>query len=495
MMNVDKIWEELKAQTTLRHTGIIDVERLMRNKCRKKKEKSAVNSLKITGRNCYKVWTSNPAGEKENDNSLRRSHEVYTDFEWGELERDNSKAPYLYDSDDDDNEPDHEIMKNEVDSPDRNVGNELGTTRLWNIGRIASAMQSCNVIDRTKALEILHQLVRDIEAQLPLVQEMNFPPPFNVDRISLTHRSTAMVSDLASYSYQSQWSHQWQKTHTSLSECMKNENQFKQDLLAEDSFESLESKKLREKLQTLLDKCGSVIFRRFNDESERCRELSLGCSIVIALHAVDFGKHIPFLMSALLSRFPTAVYDEDLQIFVHDMKRHEEYKRGIAVERQDKESLLNGVECLQVVEKSEELRLLLCGMISSVIRGAIGRGCMSILNPYFVDIILALHSLLRDPFPLVKIEASSILVQLMRIPQWEMCSKRFSTGLARAAIPNLRHRNSNVRLASLDLFEASVCVPDREKLRGAGSEAITDLVGFREENVRAETIQSCLSTR
>jgi len=247
--------------------------------------------------------------------------------------------------------------------------------------------------------------------------------------------------------------------------------------------ETLDLKESRRKLQTLLDKCGSIIFCRFNDESERCRELSLRCSSVLARGASDFGKHIPFLMSAILARFPAIIYDEDLQIFVHDMKRHEEYKRGIAVERQDKENLLSGVECLQVVEKSEELRLLLCKLISSLFRGSIRRGSISMLNPYLIDIVLALHSLSRDPFSLVKIEASSILVQLMRVPQWEMCSKHFSIGLARAAIPNLRHRNSNVRLASVILFEACVCVPDREKMKGAGSEAIIDLVGFREENV------------
>ena len=38
-------------------------------------------------------------------------------------------------------------------------------------------------------------------------------------------------------------------------------------------------------------------------------------------------------------------------------------------------------------------------------------------------------------------------------------------------------------IAALDLFEASVCVPDRAKVKGAGTAALTDLVGFREENV------------
>ena len=40
----------------------------------------------------------------------------------------------------------------------------------------------------------------------------------------------------------------------------------------------------------------------------------------------------------------------------------------------------------------------------------------------------------------------------------------------------------------MDLFEASVCVPDRAKLKGAGTQAISDLVGFRAENVSASEV-------
>ena len=59
----------------------------------------------------------------------------------------------------------------------------------------------------------------------------------------------------------------------------------------------------------------------------------------------------------------------------------------------------------------------------------------------------------------------------------------FATAVARQTILNLRHRNAKVRLASLSLFEAACGVPNRAKVKGAGTEAINDIVGFKEENI------------
>lgn len=109
---------------------------------------------------------------------------------------------------------------------------------------------------------------------------------------------------------------------------------------------------------------------------------------------------------------------------------------------------------------------------------------MGISNLYFSDKIFALQSHLKDPYPDLKVEVSNLLVQILRIPEWENGAKLYALGLARAYIFNLRHKNAKVRVASLGLFEASVCVSNREKMKGAGTDAIVDLVGFREENVR-----------
>ena len=147
--------------------------------------------------------------------------------------------------------------------------------------------------------------------------------------------------------------------------------------------------------------------------------------------------------------------------------------------RQDKSALVHNAATITVVEPSEEVRLLLCSLISALLKAGVGYGTLSCLNPYFSDLILILQSQLRDPYPVLKCQASLLLVNLVRVPQWEQGAMVFATALARASITNLRSRNAKVRVASLSLFEAAVGVPNRAKVRGAGTEAIADIVGFR----------------
>lgn len=116
-------------------------------------------------------------------------------------------------------------------------------------------------------------------------------------------------------------------------------------------------------------------------------------------------------------------------------------------------------------------------------RGTLAGGAERTLDAYYADIIFAVQTGLRDPFPDLRVDACTLLVQLLRIPHWEQGSKYFATGLARSALLGCRHRNTNVAIAAIALFEASVSVPDRAKKKGAGTAAINDLVGFREENV------------
>lgn len=44
-------------------------------------------------------------------------------------------------------------------------------------------------------------------------------------------------------------------------------------------------------------------------------------------------------------------------------------------------------------------------------------------------------------------------------------------------------RHAKVRLAAIQALRVTVKVPDRAKVKGAGTAAIVDLVGFREDNV------------
>jgi hypothetical protein len=191
------------------------------------------------------------------------------------------------------------------------------------------------------------------------------------------------------------------------------------------------------------------------------------------------------MIPALCARFPQCSYDKDLEVFVSDCQSHDFYKRGGATNRQDRHGLFSQSGTLQVIEPTEELRLELCRTFNCLLRGITAGGAERLLDAYYPEVVFSLQTSLRDPFPQVKIETCHLLVQLLRIPHWEDGAKYFATGLARSALPNCRHKNTNVIIAAMDLLESSVCVPNRLKVKGAGTKAIADLVGFREENVSA----------
>ena len=59
----------------------------------------------------------------------------------------------------------------------------------------------------------------------------------------------------------------------------------------------------------------------------------------------------------------------------------------------------------------------------------------------------------------------------------------YAVALVRTIMPAFRHRHAKVRAAAVDALRACVQVPNRAKRKGAGTDAITELVGFREDNV------------
>lgn len=78
--------------------------------------------------------------------------------------------------------------------------------------------------------------------------------------------------------------------------------------------------------------------------------------------------------------------------------------------------------------------------------------------------------------------------------------KLYAVGLVRAILPLLQHRLAKVRMAAIDAIRDLVNVPDRGKRKGAGTDAIVELVGFRAENVlpisafyRADVSVNCLA--
>lgn len=362
------------------------------------------------------------------------------------------------------------------DEDDESSPTTTTSTREWTIVRLSSAISSTDIPSRLNGLQALRLSIDDLlQQQPPSVPQLELPPPYDPSSITLIHREQgALVSDMST----EHWS-QWDRTHATVM------SQFRSLTTNDDASSSTNSSPLRStttttQLQALLNGCGCDIFRRFGDSVEKCRILSIRCVEDLALSGIDFGRHIGLLMPAVFARFPPVSFDATMDVFVHNADDHDCHRRGGAVARQDRDDS----RVIQVVETSEEIRLALCDLLSSLVRGTMARGELSILDPYFADLMLALFTMLRDPRPDIKIKASLLLVQIVRIPHWEGGAKIFALALARASmVSNIRHRNSKVRLASIELFEASVCIPNRAKIRGAGTDAIADLIGFKEDNV------------
>ena len=261
----------------------------------------------------------------------------------------------------------------------------------------------------------------------------------------------------------------------------------RQSLLEEgdDDGDSDSLDETRARLHVILNTCGNSLIQLLSyKKSEKCRLLSLKCLQSLLLctstDSCTIARHtIPYLIPALCARYPQCSYDKDQEIFVQDYQMHQFYKRGGVTNRQDRA----GSTSFQVIEPNEEVRLELTATLKCLVRGIVATNAEQSLDAYYPDVIFSLYSCLQDPFPDVKIEASSLLVQLLRIPRFEQQAKYFATGIARSALPNCRHRDTNVIVGAIDLFEASVCVPDKAKRKGAGTTALSDLVGFREENV------------
>ena len=109
------------------------------------------------------------------------------------------------------------------------------------------------------------------------------------------------------------------------------------------------------------------------------------------------------------------------------------------------------------------------------------RKASSLLHPYFYDIILFLVAGAHDPYPQVNIKSCEILEKLSR----ELIGgvKFFAVGLVRAVKHLLADRRAKVRLAALHAIHHLVACPNVDKCKGAGAEAIIDLIGHRDENV------------
>lgn len=225
------------------------------------------------------------------------------------------------------------------------------------------------------------------------------------------------------------------------------------------------------------------IFKRYADSSEKCREISQRITKLFFDHAIDFVPVLGYYFPALMQRLPAGLaYDEDLQVFVTDIEAHNAYKRGKAVDRQDKIGTLSG-QSTTVVEPAEEIRNLSCEALYSLIKRVKSAGATPILHPYFEDIVMYLQMQLKDPYPELKMTACQALECLATTDDYEAGMKFYSVALVRSILPVLRHRHAKVRVVAVTALHYVMIVQDRAKRKAAGSAAIQDLVGFREENI------------
>lgn len=230
------------------------------------------------------------------------------------------------------------------------------------------------------------------------------------------------------------------------------------------------------------DVCKKV-FKRFADPVEKCREMAQRITLGFFEHCSDIVPTLGYYFPALMARIPAGFgYDEEMKVFVANMDEHDAYRRGRAVDRQDRAGTV-GPAVHAVVEPSEEIRLMTCNTLLGLIQRVCALKACPVLHPYFQEIILYLQTQLHDPYPDLKAAACTALDTLARTDDYEQGMKFFAVGLVRAVLPVLRHRLAKVRVAAVAAVHACMVVPDRAKRKAAGSEAISDLVGFREDNV------------
>jgi hypothetical protein len=85
----------------------------------------------------------------------------------------------------------------------------------------------------------------------------------------------------------------------------------------------------------------------------------------------------------------------------------------------------------------------------------------------------------------VKIQICVAFELLASMSEYNIGMKPFSVGLVRSMLGLLQHRQAKVRLAAISSIQVCITIPDKVKRKGAGSEAIRDLVGFQDGNTIA----------
>ncbi|OQS01221.1 hypothetical protein ACHHYP_01791, partial [Achlya hypogyna] len=230
-------------------------------------------------------------------------------------------------------------------------------------------------------------------------------------------------------------------------------------------------------LPALFPSFAKPLFKRFNDPVERVRELSLRTSILFLAVHDNMLPILPYLVPAVMNRIgSTWVFDEKLQTFVSNQALRAAHERGRVFL-----SEADAGPYKKPREPSEEVRVLVLTLVRTVLDALFARQAASLLNAYVYDILCLLVYGVHDPCPDANVLACSSLVHL----GYNMVSvvKHFSVALVRTTMHLLTHRLSRVRVAAMHCIRDLVLVPNIDKCKGSGTEAIADLVGHQDENV------------
>ncbi|KAG6967429.1 hypothetical protein JG688_00006319 [Phytophthora aleatoria] len=218
------------------------------------------------------------------------------------------------------------------------------------------------------------------------------------------------------------------------------------------------------------------LFKRFNDPVEKVREVCIRLTTKCIAEEEDLLRYLPYLMPAITNRINSQYgYDEENQVFSRDQFLHDAFKRGRVYVAE------NQVTRLKPDEPSEEIRLLLLGLVDAVLQNAFEHRASSILHAYIFDVLLVLISGIHDDFHEVNIASCRILAAISN--HMVSVMKHFSVATVRTLMPLLLHRLARVRVAVVETIRALVTCPNVEKCKGSGTEAIVDLIGHRDENV------------
>ena len=144
---------------------------------------------------------------------------------------------------------------------------------------------------------------------------------------------------------------------------------------------------LEKKMWNILNSCGKPIFQTFSDASKKIQELSLKCIILLCDGVFNMTEYVAFLMPAILARYLYVCFDVNIGIFIHNKEEHNKFKWGVATKRQNKIGVISRESHKIMVKPSEEVHVLLCGVIRLTITAFVAQGTVSILHPYFNEIV------------------------------------------------------------------------------------------------------------